>query len=68
MEDSIKLLEGIKYRFEEFHGVNITSKAIERAVNLSKRYILDRHLPDKAIDLIDEACSRKSSKVVSKQK
>jgi len=68
MKDSINLLEGIKYRFEEFHGVNIDKQAIERAVNLSKRYILDRYLPDKAIDLLDEACSRKSSKVLSKQK
>lgn len=67
-EDAIKLLEGIKHRFEEFHGVNITKDAIERAVNLSKRYILDKYLPDKAIDLIDEACSRKSFKKVSKEK
>jgi len=48
--------------------VNIDKKAIERAVNLSKRYILDRYLPDKAIDLLDEACSRKSSRVLSKEK
>ncbi len=67
-ENSIKLLDGIKYRFEDFHWVNIDKKAIERSVSLSKRYILDKYLPDKAIDLIDEACSRKSSKKVSKEK
>ena len=63
---AIKLLEWIKYRFEDFHGVNISSWAIETAVKLSKRYILDKQLPDKAIDLIDEACSRVGEKVISK--
>jgi ATP-dependent Clp protease ATP-binding subunit ClpC len=48
--------------------VNITYEAIEKAVVLSKRYILDKYLPDKAIDLIDEACSRKASKTISKEK
>jgi len=67
-KDAIKLLEWIKYRFEDFHWVNIKKEAIENAVKLSKRYILDKHLPDKAIDLIDEACSRKSSISISKEK
>jgi len=65
-QSAIKLLEGIKHRFEDFHWVNISSKAIEHAVKLSKRYILDKHLPDKAIDLIDEACSRVWEKAISK--
>lgn len=67
-EDSVQLISWIKYRFENFHGVNIGKDAIEKAVNLSKRFILDKHLPDKAIDLVDEACSRKSSKSISKEK
>ena len=67
-EDAIKLLEGIKHRFEDYHGVNISTEAVEKAVKLSKRYILDRHLPDKAIDLIDEAAARKSTSSISKQK
>lgn len=65
--DTIKLLEWIKYRFEDFHWVNIEKTAIEKAVSLSKRYILDKKLPDKAIDLIDEACSRKTDKIISKK-
>jgi ATP-dependent Clp protease ATP-binding subunit ClpC len=63
---AIKLLEWIKYRFEDFHGVNISSWAVETAVRLSKRYILDKQLPDKAIDLLDEACSRVWEKAISK--
>ena len=66
-EDAIKLLEWIKYRFEDFHWVNISPEAVEKAVKLSKRYILDRHLPDKAIDLIDEAAARKSTSTISKE-
>ena len=65
-EEAVELLEWIKHRFEDFHGVNISWNAIKSAVRLSKRYILDKYLPDKAIDLIDEACSRKSSKSISK--
>lgn len=57
-EDAIKLLSGIKENYEDFHNVNITDEAIESAVRLSKRYITDKYLPDKAIDLIDEACAR----------
>ncbi|MFA7284517.1 MAG: ATP-dependent Clp protease ATP-binding subunit [Candidatus Absconditabacterales bacterium] len=59
-EDTLSILEGLKERFESFHDVNISSSAIEYAVGLSTRYILNKHLPDKAIDLIDEACARKS--------
>ena len=57
-EDTIKILKGLKDSYEAFHKVKITDDAIEEAVNLSVRYIMDRHLPDKAIDLIDEASSR----------
>ncbi|MGI6072970.1 MAG: ATP-dependent Clp protease ATP-binding subunit [Lachnospiraceae bacterium] len=56
--EAIKILQGLRTRYEEHHGVVITDKAIESAVNLSTRYINDRFLPDKAIDLIDEASSR----------
>ncbi len=55
--DTITILRGLKNRFEMHHGVNITDKAIIAAVTLSNRYITDRFLPDKAIDLIDEACA-----------
>ncbi len=57
-EDAILILQGIKDKYEEHHKVNITNGAIEAAVRLSARYISDRFLPDKAIDLIDEAASR----------
>jgi len=56
-EDTIKILKGIRDSYEAFHKIKITDEAIESAVNLSVRYIMDRSLPDKAIDLIDEACS-----------
>jgi ATP-dependent Clp protease ATP-binding subunit ClpC len=52
----------LKETFEEYHNLNITDEAVEEAINLSVRYITDRYLPDKAIDLIDEACSLKSMK------
>ncbi|BBI16838.1 ATP-dependent Clp protease ATP-binding subunit [Neochlamydia sp. S13] len=57
LEDSIAILRGLRERFEIFHGVRITESAIHAAVFLSYRYITDRRLPDKAIDLIDEAAS-----------
>lgn len=57
-EDTIRILKGIRYSFEEFHNVKILDEAIESAVRLSSRYITNRFLPDKAIDLIDEACSK----------
>ena len=57
VEDTITILRGLKQRFEIHHGVNITDKALVSAATLSNRYITDRYLPDKAIDLIDEACA-----------
>jgi len=56
-EDAIAILRGLKPRYEIFHGVHITEGALHAAVHLSSRYIMDRQLPDKAIDLIDEAAS-----------
>lgn len=57
-EESIEILRGLRDRYEAHHRVKITDKALEAAVNLSDRYITDRFLPDKAIDLIDEASSK----------
>lgn len=57
LEDSIAILRGLRERYEIFHGVRITESALHAAVFLSHRYISDRHLPDKAIDLVDEAAS-----------
>jgi len=57
VEDAIAILRGLKEKYELFHGVRITDDAIISAVNLSSRYITNRYLPDKAVDLIDEACS-----------
>ena len=57
VEDTISILRGLKERFELFHGVRISDGAIVSAATLSNRYITDRFLPDKAIDLIDEACA-----------
>ena len=57
VEDTIAILRGLEERYEVFHGVKITDPAIVAAVTLSNRYITDRYLPDKAIDLIDEACA-----------
>ncbi len=56
--ETIEILKGLKKRYEEFHGIDITKDAISSAAKLSHRYISDRYLPDKAIDLIDEASSR----------
>ncbi len=58
VEDTVKILEGIKVRYEEHHHLTISDEALVAAANLSARYISDRFLPDKAIDLIDEASSR----------
>ena len=58
IQDTIKILQGIKGSFEKYHNVTISDEAIKCAVSLSDRYITDRNLPDKAIDLIDEASSR----------
>ena len=57
VEDTITILRGLKERFEIFHGVTIQDKALISAATLSNRYITDRFLPDKAIDLVDEACA-----------
>ncbi|MBE6613366.1 MAG: ATP-dependent Clp protease ATP-binding subunit, partial [Ruminococcaceae bacterium] len=57
IEDSVEILRGIKHYYEEFHGVTISDEVARRAVILSERYITDRFLPDKAIDLIDEAAA-----------
>lgn len=58
VEDSLEILKGLRDRYEAFHKARITDGALEAAVKLSDRYISDRHLPDKAIDLMDEAASR----------
>ena len=62
-EDSVKILTGIRSKFEEHHKVKITDEAVRAAVELSTRYITDRFLPDKAIDVMDEACSKKRMSV-----
>ena len=58
IEDTIEIIEGIKKYYEDFHKVLISNDVIEKTVKMSEKYIHDRFLPDKAIDLIDEACSR----------
>ena len=60
MEDTVAILRGIKHYYEEFHGIKIPEKTLDYAVRFSERYITDRFLPDKAIDLIDEAASHLS--------
>ena len=64
--DSISILRGLKEKYELHHGVRITDSALVAAANLSNRYISDRFLPDKAIDLVDEAASRRRMEVDSK--
>ena len=66
VEDAISILRGLKEKYELHHGVRITDSAIVSAATLSHRYITDRFLPDKAIDLVDEAASRKRMEVDSK--
>ena len=58
VEESIEILQNIKSRYEDFHNVSFTDEAIKACVTLSNRYVTDRHLPDKAIDVLDEAGSR----------
>lgn len=60
VEDTVEILRGIKHYYEEFHGLNVPEGLLYRTVALSERYITDRFLPDKAIDLLDEACSYKA--------
>ena len=66
VEDTISILRGLKQRYEVHHGVRITDGAVIAAATLSHRYIADRHLPDKAIDLIDEAAARLRTEIDSK--
>merc|ERR1711998_47185 len=66
IENSISMMRGLKERYELFHGIAISDKALTASVNLSSKYINDRYLPDKAIDLIDEAASRKRIEIDSK--
>ncbi len=66
VEDTISILRGLKERYEVHHGVRITDPAVIAAATLSHRYITDRHLPDKAIDLIDEAAARLRTEIDSK--
>jgi ATP-dependent Clp protease ATP-binding subunit ClpB len=66
VEDTISILRGLKERYEVHHGVRITDPAVIAAATLSNRYIVDRHLPDKAIDLIDEAAARLRTEIDSK--
>lgn len=61
-EEAVEILKGLRPNYEEYHRIKITDEAVEAAVELSKRYISDRFLPDKAIDLMDEAASRKQLK------
>lgn len=65
VEDTISILRGLKERYEVFHGVKITDNALISAVTLSNRYITDRFLPDKAIDLVDEACAMVKTEIDS---
>ena len=60
IDDAVEMLKGIKHYYEEFHGVHISNEILRRAVVLSERYITDRYLPDKAIDLLDEAAAELS--------
>lgn len=71
LKDSVEVLAGLKSRYEDFHHLKIRAEAIEAAVRLSDRYVKDRYLPDKALDVLDEACavasvSRDSSKEIQK--
>lgn len=65
-EDTISILRGLKERYERHHGVNITDSALVAAATLSNRYITDRFLPDKAIDLVDEAAAKLKMEITSK--
>ena len=67
-EETVEILKGLRSAYEEHHHVEISDQALEAAVSLSVRYISDRFLPDKAIDLMDEACSRKRLGFVKKAK
>ncbi len=62
IEDSVKMLQGVKARYETFHHIKVPQYVLVKAVELSERYVTDRYLPDKAIDLLDEACSNATLK------
>src|SRR5206468_3242825 len=68
VDETVEILRGLKTRFERHHGVRYTNQALRSAVELSHRYINDRHLPDKAIDVIDEAGAGQQLLVPSKRK
>ena len=68
VEDTVSILRGLKERYEVHHGVRVTDGAVIAAAQLSHRYISDRQLPDKAIDLVDEAASRLRMQIDSKPK
>jgi len=61
IEATKQILMGLKQTYEDFHGVQITDESLDVAINLSKRYMMNKFLPDKALDIIDEACARKST-------
>lgn len=61
IEDTQLIIQGLKQTYEDFHGVQILDEAITAAINLSKRYVLNKQLPDKALDILDEACAREST-------
>ena len=65
IEDTVQILRGLRDRYEDHHRVAITDEALQAAAELSSRYIQERHLPDKAIDLIDEAASRMRIKLMT---
>ena len=65
-QDTVKMLQGIRDKYEAHHNVKVTDEAIDAAVNLSSRYLTDRFLPDKAIDLIDESASRLKMKIYTR--
>ena len=68
VEDTITILNGLKETYEKYHNVVISEEGIDAAAKLSERYINDRYLPDKAIDLIDEACAKARLKGTPKTK
>ncbi|HID55332.1 TPA: ATP-dependent Clp protease ATP-binding subunit, partial [Candidatus Poribacteria bacterium] len=65
IEETVEILKGLRDRYEAFHGIKITDDALKAAAELSSRYISDRFLPDKAVDLIDEACSKARIEIYS---
>lgn len=60
-DSALHILKGLKQVYEDFHGVQITDAALEASINLSRRYMMNKYLPDKALDIVDEACAREST-------